>query len=111
VTTKSDLARYDKLHRIGCVACRKKGLGWRAVDIHHIVDRGYRKHSGGNRATLPLCEYHHRGVPAEGFLNGSMYLIYGPSLALQKREFKRVFGDERQLLAEVDQLIESMVTA
>lgn len=108
MTSKRDQARYDKLHRIGCVACRKKGLGWRAVDIHHIVDKGYREHSGGNRATLPLCEYHHRGVPAHECLTREMYEIFGPSLALKKREFKRVFGTERELLAEVDQLIEAM---
>lgn len=104
---KADITRYDRLQRIGCVACRKNGR-YSQVDVHHLVDKGTRKHSGGNKATLPLCPWHHRGVPVDGYLCGSMCLLYGPSLALQKREFKRRFGTERELLAEVDALIEGM---
>ena len=106
--SKSDLARYDNLRRIGCLACRKDGRRYSQIDVHHLVDKGTRKHSGGNKATLPLCPWHHRGLPVDGYLCGSMYLLYGPSLALQKREFKRRYGDERELLAEVDALIEGM---
>jgi hypothetical protein len=107
MSSKSDLARYDQLRRIGCIACAKHGRK-SEIDVHHLVDKGTRKHSGGNKATLPLCPWHHRGLTCDGWLCGSMYLIFGPSLALHKREFKKRYGTERDLLSEVDALIQEM---
>lgn len=104
MTSKADKQRFDKLHRIGCIACRKNGQ-FSDIDVHHLVDRGYRKHSGGNKATLPLCPHHHRNQPPDGWRPSEAYAFYGPSLAKHKREFIARYGSERELLAEVDQLI------
>ena len=109
MSSKPDQKRYDKLRLIGCIACRRQGR-YSQIDVHHLVDKGTRKHSGGNKATLPLCPWHHRGETCDGWLCGSMYLIFGPSLALHKREFKKRYGTERELLAEVDELIEDITT-
>lgn len=110
MTSKSDLARYEQLRRIGCVACRKEGR-YSQIDVHHIVDKGYRKHSGGNKATLPLCPWHHRGIPLEGMRINETCSLIGPCLAKHKRDFVARYGTERQLLAEVDALIARAVTA
>lgn len=104
MASKADLTRYDHLRRIGCLACLKDGRR-SDIDVHHIVDKGYRSLSGGNRATLPLCPWHHRGQPPSSLRPSEAHVVYGPSLALQKREFIKRYGSERQLLAEVDALI------
>jgi hypothetical protein len=104
VTSKSDLARYDALRRIGCLPCLKDRIR-SEIDIHHLTDKGTRKLSGGNKASIPCCPWHHRGQPPDGWRPSDAYEFYGPSLRLQKREFTARYGTERELLAEVDALI------
>lgn len=95
MTSKADLKRYDKLVRHGCVCC--KALGFYSVpEIHHIVDKGYRKHSGGNQATLPLCPTHHRGAPA------GTNEVTGPALSDGSKVFEACWGTQRQLLDKVN---------
>lgn len=99
--------RFDRLQRIGCVACLLEDIHSQA-DIHHIVDKGYRKHSGGDEATIPLCPYHHRGLIPDGMSLIDAEMMYGPSLALSKRDFVSRFGSERALLLFVEHLLEQM---
>lgn len=94
MTSKRDLARYRKLVDYGCVCCKLLGI-YSVPEMHHIVDRGYRKHSGGNAATIPLCPYHHRGV-GPGF---------GVHLAAGSKMFTHEWGTQRELLAKVDKEI------
>ena len=101
------LRRFARLQRIGCVACLQESISSQA-DIHHIVDKGYRKHSGGDDSTIPLCPYHHRGLLPDGMSLADAEQMYGPSLALSKREFVTRFGSERALLLFVDHLLEQM---
>jgi hypothetical protein len=72
------------------------------TEIHHIVDRGYRSHSGGHMSTLPLCSWHHRGELLYPQTSREMLMLYGPSLARSKRAFVAQFGSERTLLAVID---------
>jgi Recombination enhancement, RecA-dependent nuclease len=105
--TKADAKRLEIIHRLPCMACAQNGsdTGMR-VEAHHIVDKGYRKHSGGHQATLPLCQYHHRGEPSPILLHKSaMLLAHGPSLADNKKAFIARYGTERQLLANIDKVI------
>lgn len=100
-----DLKRYDALREIGCMACRQVLRLHVLPEVHHLVDKGYRKHSGGNQATIPLCAWHHRGEPLMGFTCGDMRLMRGPSMFHESKEFSRQFGSQRQLLAKVNELI------
>ena len=93
MTSKRDLARYARLVRYGCVCCKLLGI-YSIPEIHHLVDKGYRKHSGGNQATLPLCPAHHRGGSAERAM--------GPSLADGSKPFAAHWGTQRELLAMVN---------
>lgn len=106
MTTKADQARLDVIHLMQCIACALDGLTQPSkTEAHHIVDGGYRKHSGGHQATLPLCGWHHRGEPKIGFFTApksAMTHGFGPSLAVSKREFVRRFGTERELLTLVN---------
>jgi hypothetical protein len=83
--------RMDWLSKMPCVCCEiasVKQIG--KTYVHHIVDKGYREHSGGHDATLPLCLYHHQGdisvlVPVALRSMRAMREKFGPSLALEKR--------------------------
>lgn len=101
MTSKGDKARYDKLSRMGCIACRKWLLVSRG-EIHHTRGRTRR---GANKLTIPLCPYHHRGEPAPGLTVKKTAVHLGPSLALDKKAFIEEFGTEQQLLDEVNALI------
>jgi len=102
--TKAQQARFEALREMGCICCWNYRGVKMAAEIHHIVDKGYRSHSGGHDATIPLCCWHHRGVLPEDAAFFNSWL--GPSLALSKREFIRVFGTERQLLETVNAMLE-----
>lgn len=103
---KADTKRMDIIHRLPCVACVQEGCHISPSEAHHIVDKGYRKHSGGHQATIPLCEWHHRGEPRLGFSAALMADKFGPSMARAKRAFVARYGTERELLARVDRLLE-----
>jgi hypothetical protein len=103
--TKADEARDAALRRLGCICCIIHGLPTGGpVDKHHLVDKGYREHSGGEQATIPLCRWHHRGEPVRMDLTVRFCTqMFGPSLAVNKRAFIRRWGTERELLEMVDQ--------
>lgn len=111
--TKAEQDRLDAIHDMECIACemergfaKNRGELWPGqpfrTEAHHLVDRGYRKHSGGHASTLPLEAWHHRGRVLDGLTGREMKELYGPSLALHKREFVAQYGSERTLLAEID---------
>ena len=100
MTSKRDLARYRKLQEIGCICCCILGIPGVPGDIHHIVDKGYRRLSGGNSSTLCLCPYHHRHASAAGADSR-----YGPSLAHGSKLFAARWGSQRELLARVNDML------
>lgn len=103
MTTKANALRFRKLHDIGCICCKINGSGFCGpTEIHHIVDKGYRKHSGGDAATLPLGMWHHRAVPHANTTMGQMTLLYGPSLANGSKPFHARFGTQLELLDKVN---------
>lgn len=115
--TKAEQARLDAIHAMPCIACdmeatfaKRRGESFDGqpfpTEAHHIVDKGYRAHSGGHSATLPLDAWHHRGICLEGLTAREMTFLYGPSLARQKRAFIAIYGAERELLAVIDARLE-----
>jgi hypothetical protein len=88
----------------GCVACRKRGL-ISYPEIHHIVSCHKRY---GHDHTLPLCAWHHRGVPpAFEMTKKAARKLLGSSLAESKRDFTAEFGSELELLMEVNSWLNS----
>ena len=89
-----------------CIACLIEGCRQPSrTEVHHITDKGYRKHSGGHDATLPVCGWHHRGELAQGYTGSEMSFYFGPSLARSKRQFIEAYGNERELLERVNGLL------
>lgn len=112
--TKAEQARLDAIHAMPCIACEMEAERAKKrrepplnqplrTEAHHIVDKGYRKHSGGHSATLPLCGWHHRGELAYPLSSGEMLFLHGPSLQGHKRAFVATYGTERALLEKVDE--------
>lgn len=97
--------RREALLKLGCIACNINGFFAGHAEAHHIVDKGYRKHSGGDEATLPLCAWHHRGEPWIDFPVSYMRERFGPSMALESKTFAVEFGTQRELLAKVNDLL------
>jgi Recombination enhancement, RecA-dependent nuclease len=110
-TNSRDKARYDAMRDIGCIACliARNPTQCGKLTMHHIVDKGYRKHSGGNQATIPLGEWHHQGYPHSyphmDYTAGWMRMMYGPSMALESKEFARIYGSQRELLGKVNEML------
>lgn len=101
-----DQRRYERLLAIGCIACLLGGhLACGKVDVHHLVDKGYRKHSGGNQATIPLGAWHHRGEPLIDTTCTQMRLKFGPSMFHESKEFARIYGSQRELLAKINEIL------
>lgn len=91
--------RFDRLSEVGCICCRRHGYKV-APEIHHLVE-GMRRL--GDDYTIPLCAYHHRGV---GMSLSAIENIFGPSRHHDgRRAFEKHWGTEKELLAEVNDLI------
>lgn len=120
--TQAEQGRLDALHAMPCIACvkeaefsRKRGETPMAqpfqTECHHLVDKGYRKHSGGHMASIPLEAWHHRGICIDYLSAREMTELYGPSLARNKKAFVALYGDERELLKQTDAELGSAVAA
>lgn len=94
--------RYRALRRIGCIACIIEGNGvWCGPpEVHHLNSFG---HAGmkrrGDEFTICLGSWHHRGVRPVGMRREVMTHLYGPSLALDSKQFRFAYGDDDSLLA------------
>lgn len=104
--------RLAALHDMPCICCVLQRCEQPfPTEAHHIVSQSYRKHSGGDEASIPLCQWHHRGELLYPLSSREMKALYGPSLARSKREFKIVYGNERSLLLLTNKDLESRVAA
>ena len=88
------------------MACALDGVLGVPGDIHHLLSGGRRI---GHSATCCLCPYHHRGVVPEGRTAADYEYAHGPSLALKPNAFRRRYGDEEELLAIQDALLDHYV--
>jgi len=107
--TKAERVRLETLSVMRCVCCEREGATQLLpTEVHHLVDMGTRKLSGGHMATIPLCGWHHRGVIPERseLTTGDMLFIYGPSKALNGRLFRDTYGTDRELLELVNARME-----
>lgn len=110
MASKADIRRFQRLAEMGCIVCKTKGW-FVPAQVHHIVDKGYRRLSGGHESTLPLCPWHHQGQCIDALTQAHMVEHFGPSLALNKRAFVQKFGTERELLVMVNEELSSIEEA
>lgn len=60
--SKEESRHYDRVARLGCIACNVLGYGFSPAEIHHIKSgnaaMGKKSHYS---LVIPLCYPHHRG--------------------------------------------------
>lgn len=101
--TKAQQLRLDAVSRMRCVCCEAENVRQPfPTEVDHLVDKGYRIHSGGHDATIPNCGWHHRGQCLDGWSSDKMKAHYGPSFGLQGRTAAKWYGTKRELLARVN---------
>lgn len=93
--TKKEKLWLDRISRIGCIACRKQGYvtEGQEVSIHHLRDCVGLSQRAGDLDTIPLCHLHHQ--------NGG----YGIALHAGQKQWEEIFGSERELLKEVQDIV------
>jgi len=105
--TKAEQDRLDRIRAMPCCACIQGMMPQPLpTEAHHLVDKGYRSHSGGHMVTIPLCKWHHRGELLYPLTSREMLFLYGPSLARSKRDFVAQYGTERELLEITNERLE-----
>jgi hypothetical protein len=105
--TKAQALRFEKLKRLGCIACKKEQTHSPTPDIHHLNLGGRAgQKRRGHDFTIPLCVWHHAGRRFRDDVSPLAFrLIYGPSLAKQSKLFREIYGTDDELLAETNKLI------
>lgn len=104
---RADKLRSEIIHAMPCIACviADNASVCGPTEMHHLVDKGYRRLSGGHQASIPLGKWHHRGIPRDGYNEREARAIWGPSMKLEGKTFARTYGMQRELLAYFDEQI------
>lgn len=105
--TKAERERFEALRALGCICCHLRGFRHWPVEIHHLLSGNRRI---GHAATIPLCQFHHRGQWPYGGKSMAANLkdardLFGPSLAHGSKPFHAAFGSDDELLARVNELL------
>lgn len=108
--TTAQVLQFDDLFHIGCIACRLAGVGWVPPEQDHRNKcdlAGMKRTDGGHDDTLPLCQWHHRGIRFEGYGSEAAHIrVFGPSKHLHKKRFIERFGTIAELYVIRDDLLE-----
>jgi len=90
------------MYELGCIACHIKGKRSEA-QIHHVLSGHYRQ---SHDETIPLCPYHHEGVPPGEYTVSMMESAgAGPPGPPRAPRFKAEFGDEEGLISATNDAI------
>lgn len=107
--TTAEKERMGLISQMKCVACWDQPMVCGKTEVHHLNKFG---HAGqkrrGHAFTIPLGRWHHQGIPLPGYTKVTMQLIFGPSLKLQSRAFRERYGSDDELLAKVNERLESL---
>jgi hypothetical protein len=111
-TRMDRIERFAGLKAMGCVACLIMRITPCGNEIHHLNSFG---HAGmerrGDRYTISLGAWHHRGEPPEGMTATQAEAKYGPSLARSSKRFREKFGSDDELLSQTDERLAQLLPA
>jgi len=101
--TKAEAARFAKLKALGCVACILNGdPDENEPEIHHYLSGNKRI---GHHATVPLCYWHHNGLPYDEVPTAWFLSELGPSFHKHTRAFRLRYGSDAELIETVNGMI------
>ena len=92
---KAEALRFEGIKEIGCIVASLRGHRWVPCEIHHTTVGGrHGQKRRGHEYTVGLNPWSHRGVPFNGMTADQCRLLFGPSYALQPREFRELYPDD-----------------
>ena len=91
------------MQKLGCTACQLDGVPVLCLEKFTTCCREV---GALPRPLVLLCPWHHRGVLPSGRKAEEFAEVHGPSLALTPNAFRRRYGDEEELLAIQDALLD-----
>lgn len=94
-TGKPTKAEADRMGRLKEMRCAVISCIQGPCDVHHLLSGNRRR---GHMFTIPLCAWHHRGVPLGGLRLDTLEALLGPSLALTSKKFHERYGTDDELL-------------
>ncbi len=99
--------------RLACIACEIEDVPQpNPTEAHHLNLDG---HAGqkrlGDEYQIPLCGWHHRSVRPVGMNYEVMTHMYGPSLALDSKQFHFAYGKDMDLLAATKHKLAQLLPA
>ncbi len=59
MSTKAARAWMSAVASLGCIVCRRLGLGETPAEVHHVRSNGWGR--AGDLESIGLCPFHHRG--------------------------------------------------
>ncbi len=118
--TKAELAHMGLCKERVCVICLQRvaagllpaqwavvgnpdtpALYYGLLQYHHTKSGNIRR---GHLAGFAMCEWHHEGIPPQGFDKYTAETRWGPSLKGGSRTFHETYGSDDELI-EIQQLI------
>lgn len=103
--------RSALVRSLPCIACAIEGLAQPNRSTEHHLNAG--GHAGqkrrGDEFSVSLCRWHHQGYALPGMTRDQMTYKYGPSLALDSKQFRFAYGTDDQLLALTNAKLASLV--
>lgn len=83
------------IREIGCIVARIRDDGFEGCEKHHLLTTG--RHGNGKRRgerfTVGLSPWRHRGIILPGFTEYTMTEKFGVSYARHAREFRALYPD------------------
>ncbi len=86
--------------QLPCIACEIEGVEQPSpTEAHHQNLGGLAGQKRlGDDHQVPLCAWHHRGEPPRNTNKSEATYYFGPSLALDSKQFRFCYGQDYQLL-------------
>jgi len=107
--SKAQQRRFLAFQQIGCIVCREFYGAYRPADVSHLLSGGTRM---GHDATIPECEYHHRGVIPQRIRDDfsssardAACGMLGPNRADHGSAYSATYGGDEALLAVTNERI------
>lgn len=96
--------RSASILALPCLACvMERCTQPSRSEVHHLNLGGMAgQKRRGDEFSIPLCSWHHRSEPPEGYTKQRAFLAYGPSLAGHSRLFRALYGSDDALLAKTN---------
>ncbi len=103
-----------EVKRLPCIPCVKWGVQIQpfCTEADHANEQQLAGHKRrGDKAQLPSCGWHHRGLLLPGWSRADMAVNYGPSMAHEQKRFRQVFGTDDEMIAEARAQVDRLLPA